>query len=100
MAYDDTSPYPRLPDPAPRPASRHEGWVRFYLLVQLGLGLLLGFYSVLLAASTFLPIIAGRGADAINVLLLATWSIAGLVCATRCIKACWRVLARSSRGEG
>lgn len=100
MAYDDTSPYPQPPHPAPQPASRHEGWVRFYLLVQLFLGVFLGFYSALLAASTFLPIIAGRDADPINVLLLTTWSIAGLVCATRCIKACWSVLARSSRGEG
>lgn len=66
-------------------------------MLQLGLGLFLAFYSTLLAVSTLLPLAVGRAEDPVNVLLLATWSLAGLVCATRSIKACWSVLAG---GEG
>lgn len=98
MAYDDTSAYPERPH-APEPARARQGLVRLYLVVQLALALFLFFYSALLAASTFLPILAGRGADPINIFLLTTWSLAGILCACRCISACWSVLARASRGE-
>ncbi|PHY20900.1 hypothetical protein [Caulobacter sp. BP25] len=98
MAYDDTSAYP-TPPAAPAPTSAGLGFKRAHLIGQLVLAAFLAFYSALLGLSTLLPILAGRGADAINVFLLATWSVAGLVCAIRCLRACGSVLIASWRSE-
>lgn len=93
MAYDDTSDYAAR-SPEPEPTRAHRRLVRLHLVAQLGLALFLLFYSALLALTTYLPIIAGRGEDPVNVFLLTTWSLAGIVCANRCIRAVWSVLAK------
>ena len=96
MAYDNPSAYPDQPA-GPVPSPGRLGLVRAYLIGQLVLAAFLAFYSALLGLSTFLPILAGRGADPVKVFLLATWSVAGLVCAVRCLRACGAVLIASWR---
>lgn len=98
MAYDDTSAYPERP-PAPEPKRAHTRLVRLHLVGQLGLALFLFFYSALLGLTTYLPILAGRGEDPVNVFLLTTWSLAGISCANRCIRAVWSVLAKHGGGH-
>lgn len=96
MAYDDTSAYPSQPEPPGRARAR-EGLARAYLVAHLVLAALLIFYSVLLGFGALVPLLKGEGIDPVNLVLLATWSVAGVICAKKTWGGAWSVLVKSLR---